>query len=256
MKAAIFVRQAIHWLIAIAILQSAPVSAQSSSAFEIIEQADHSTDYFTQGLEIHAGTMFESGGLYGKSKLRKYRPGTDDTLLEVPIAERFFAEGLTVFDNELFLLTWQENTLLVFDPQTLTKKREHSYKGEGWGLTSNTTRLIMSNGTDTLYFRNPDTFNVERTVRVHINQRSVSQLNELEYAQGYVWANVWQTPFILKIKPDNGEVVAFYDFTELLMRHANGDANRVLNGIAYDAERQGYWITGKKWSAQYLVRFD
>lgn len=240
----------------VAALQFSTVHAQQSSSYKILKSVKHNTDYFTQGLEHHNGLMFESSGRYGKSKLRKYRPGTDNTLLEIPLAAEYFAEGLSIFNDELFLLTWQENTLFVLDPDTLKIKRELRYDGQGWGLASNSTQLIMSNGSDTLYFRNPESFAIEKEIRIRYQQHSVRRINELEYAQGYLWANIWRSPFIIKIKPATGTVVAFYDFTDLVKEHSAGNNESVLNGIAYDPELSAYWVTGKLWSRRYLVSFD
>ncbi len=243
-------------LFAIILLQINGADAQQTQTFKILETVEHNPDYFTQGLELHQGLLFESSGRYGKSKVRKYHPDGDDALLETPIAERFFAEGLTVFDDELFLLTWRENTLIVLDPENLKIKRELMYEGEGWGLASYSNQLVMSDGSDTIYFRNPGSFKIEREMQVYFKQHTVRRINELEFAQGYLWANIWQSPMIVKIKPTTGEVVSFYDFTELVARHSNGNNEKVLNGIAYDAERNAFWITGKLWSRRYLVRLD
>ncbi len=256
MKSAASKKHLIQLFLAIALGLSGAVYAQTGTGYKVIETVAHNPDYFTQGLELHDGLMFESSGRYGKSKVRKYRPDSDDTLHEVPLAERLFAEGLTIFDNELFLLTWKENTLLVLDTDKLNIKREHTYKGEGWGLASDGKQLIMSDGSDTITFRNPGTFAVEREIKVHFQQHTVQRLNELEFAQGYLWANIWLAPVIVKIKPTTGEVVAFYDFTELVAQYSNGNNERVLNGIAYDTEKEAFWITGKLWPKRYLVSLD
>ena len=235
--------------------QSQTQSPQQGN-YRILETIDHDDTWFTQGLEVSDGLMYESSGLYGKSKLRIYRTDNDDTLQEVRLPERFFAEGLTLLDNELFVLTWKENTLLVVNPDNLQTKRELSYKGEGWGLANNGSQLIMSDGSDTIYFRNPESFAVERTISVRSQQHSVQRINELEFAEGYLWANIWFAPVIVKIDPTNGQVVSYYDFSQLLRQHSSGSDNRVLNGIAYDSTAKAYWITGKLWPKRYLVKLD
>lgn len=234
----------------------ATLHAQQIGRYQILETVSHDSSYFTQGLEISDGVMYESSGLYGKSKIRKYPGGKNTPLLEKRIADRFFAEGLTVFANELFVLTWKENTLLVLDPDNLQTKRELSYRGEGWGLANNGSQLIMSDGSDTVYFRNPQSFRIEREIQVHSQQHTVRRINELEFAEGYLWANIWHSPYIVKINPLNGNIVAYYDFSELVKKHAGVNRDQVLNGIAYDVKRKAYWITGKLWSKQYLVRLD
>lgn len=240
----------------IIVLQIKSVYAQQGSGYQVLETLDHNPSYFTQGLEVHDGLMFESSGLYEKSKIRKYKPDTDEALLEVPLADKYFAEGLTLFENELFVLTWKENTLLVIDPDNLKVKRELTYVGQGWGLASNGNQLIMSNGSDKIYFRNPDSFKIENELKVRYKQRAVQRLNELEFAQGYIWANIWLTPAIVKINPTSGAVVAVYDLENLVKKHSSGSDERVLNGIAYDHKRGAYWITGKLWPKRYLVKFD
>lgn len=237
-------------------LQTGAAHAQQGSPYKVIDTVEHDSSYFTQGLEIYQGTMFESSGLYGKSKVRKYQPDGDDALLETPIAEKYFAEGLTLFDDSMYLLTWKENTLLVLDPENLAIKRELNYEGEGWGLASDGKQLIMSNGSDTITFRNPGSFKTERKIQVYFKQHTVQRINELEFAQGYLWANIWQLPLIIKIDPATGEVVSFYDLSELVVQHSSGNDDRVLNGIAFDAERNAFWITGKLWPKRYLVTFN
>jgi len=217
----------IQFLFIALVWQISSAHAQQSADYQILETVDHNSAYFTQGLELNNRVMFESSGLY-----------------------------LTLFADELFVLTWKENTLLVFDPQDLHLKRELKYEGEGWGLASNASQLIMSNGSDTITFRNPETFKVEREIQVRSQQHSVRRINELEFAQGFIWANVWGSPVIIKINPSTGNVESFFDFSELVLLHSEGTDNRVLNGIAYDPLKKAYWITGKLWPKRYLVSFD
>lgn len=237
-------------------LTGAVQAQQSAASYNILETVDHDTSYFTQGLEISDGLMYESAGQYGESRVRKYRPSGDLTLVEEPIADKYFAEGLTLLKDELYLLTWQKQTLLVFDPEDLMLKRELSYTGEGWGLANNGAQLIMSDGSDTIYFRDPVTFKIKREIQVRSQQHSVRRINELEFAEGYLWANIWYSPFIVKINPATGNVVAFYDLSNVVKNHSNGNDEQVLNGIAYDAKRKAYWITGKLWPKRYLVDFE
>ena len=253
-KSVAALRSLIAVLTAVFLVYTGASFGQTGTGYQIVETLPHNADYFTQGLQIHRGVMYESGGRYGKSKVRKYLPENDDTLVEVPIADRYFAEGLTLFNDELFLLTWRENTLFVLDPEKLTTKRQLTYEGDGWGLAATDTQLVMSDGSETLYFRNPGNFSIEREITVHYKQHTVQRLNELEFANGFIWANIWRTPLIVKIQPDNGAVVAFYDFTALVKQHSNGNDERVLNGIAYDKKKDAFWITGKLWPKRYLVQ--
>lgn len=231
-------------------------AAQQGSAYQILETLEHNASYFTQGLEVSDGLMYESAGRYGESRVRKYKPNGDSTLVEQPIDDNFFAEGLTLFGDELYLLTWKEQTLLVLNPDDFQTKREIKYSGEGWGLASNGAQLIMSDGSDTIYFRDPESFEIEREIQVRSGQHSVRRINELEFAEGYLWANIWRSPVIVKINPSTGNVVDFFDLSGLVLNHSSGYDERVLNGIAYDAERKAYWITGKLWPKRYLVSFE
>lgn len=232
-----------------------PVWASDFADYRVLETADHDPSFFTQGFELRNELVYESSGLYGKSKVRKYRAENNRSLAEIKIADSYFAEGLTLLKDTLYLLTWQQNTLLLLDPVNLNKRGEIKYRGEGWGLANNGKHLIMSNGSDTIFFRNATTFEIEREIKVSWKQQSISRINELEFAGGYLWANVFQQPIILKINPSNGNVVAIYDLQKLAKLHTNGRDERVLNGIAYDKNKKGFWVTGKLWPKRYLIEF-
>ena len=237
------------------LLLTTPATAQQNFHYRIIEQSTHDASLFTQGFEISGGNLFESSGLYGKSKVRKYTLAGNTTIAETKLPDKYFTEGLTLFQDEVFVLTWRENTLLVLDSKTLATKRELHYEGEGWGLANNGAHLIMSNGSDAIYFRNPTNFDIEREIKIHSGKTSVRQINELEYAEGFLWANVWQSPVILKINPNNGKIIGFYNLEDLLKNNSSGRDEKVLNGIAYDPERKAYWVTGKLWPTRYLIEF-
>lgn len=223
---------------------------------ELLEQRAHDPKTFTQGLYWHNKKLYESSGLYGKSFIRRYDATSDAIEKTMPVNTRFFAEGLTLFNNELFLLTWRAETLLVFDPESFQLKKKLTYSGQGWGLTHNQKQLIMSNGSEIISFRDPKTFDVQRTIEVHNRWRKYKKINELEYAQSAIWANVWQEPYILKISPDNGEVMGIVSLNTFVGENSTSPNRNVLNGIAYDAERDAFWITGKFWRKRYLVRFN
>jgi len=229
--------------------------ANENAQYEILETVRHNASYFTQGLEISEGLMYESSGQYGRSRIRKYQPGQDTTILESRLPDKYFGEGLTLLEDELFMLTWQENTVFVFNPDDLSVMREMTYDGQGWGLANNGKHIIMSNGSDTIYFRDPSTFKIQYEINVYSQQHAVQRINELEYAQGYIWANIWHSTLIVKINPINGELVGAYDMADLVEKHNPSNGEQVLNGIAYDAEKKAFWITGKLWPARYLVRF-
>jgi len=231
-------------------------AADENVQYKILETVNHDSSYFTQGLELFDGLMYESGGLYGQSKIRKYLPGKDAPLLEKPLSDKYFAEGLTLLQDELFVLTWKENTVFVYDPDNMAVKRKMSYDGEGWGLANNGKQIIMSNGSATIVFRDPLTFEISHEINVSNQQHAVQRINELEYAEGYIWANIWHSTYIVKINPINGKLVGAYDLADLVKKHSSGGDQRVLNGIAWDSNKKAFWITGKLWPKRYLVSFN
>jgi len=232
-----------------------PALAKESSHYQVLDTVDHDSSYFTQGLELSDGLMFESSGLYGQSRVRKYLPGKDSALSEYKLADKYFAEGLTLLEDELFVLTWKENTVLVLNRDDLSVVREMTYDGQGWGLANNGKQLIMSNGSSTIYFRDPSSFEIKHEINVYSQQHSVQRINELEYAEGYIWANIWHSSLIVKINPITGELAGFYDLADLVEKHSSRGDQRVLNGIAYDANKKAFWVTGKLWPKRYLVKF-
>lgn len=231
------------------------VSADEDADYRVIESMEHDPSFFTQGFELRNGVAYESSGLYGRSKVRKYRLESNQSLAETQLPSSYFAEGLTVLNDTLYLLTWKENTLLLLDPGSLKTRREIKYVGEGWGLANDGRHLIMSDGSDTISFRNATTFEVERQILVRVGQQPIDRINELEFANGYIWANVFQSTVVLKINPSTGVVATIYNLEKLVKEHTNGRDNRVLNGIAYDKNKKAFWVTGKLWPRRYLVEF-
>lgn len=210
----------------------------------------HNTDSFTQGLFFHNGMMFESTGRYGYSAIMK------NINLESGMYEKdyrfssdIFGEGSVVFNNKIYMLTWKENRTFVINPDTLAVEKELPCSREGWGLTTDGTHLIASDGTSSLYFTD-ENLNEIRTLTVTVNGEEVSNLNELEYIDGCIWANVWMTDEILIINPKNGKAVKVIDFGGL-RENENTDPNDVLNGIAYNPETEKIYITGKRWDTLY-----
>ena len=226
---------------------------------EIIEWIPHDPGAFTQGLEIADGVMYESTGLWGQSSLRAVNPSTGEVTARVDLPEAFFGEGLTVVGDEVVQLTWQSGTALVYDRATLGLIREHSYEGEGWGLCDMGGELIMTDGSDRLARRDPNTFELVATVTVTAPgyDGQLDRLNELECVEGMVIANVWQTDRLLVIDPLTGRVVAAIDAGVLVedvsQRSAAGQID-VLNGVAVDEKTATLWMTGKLWPRLYRVR--
>ena len=226
---------------------------------EIIEWTPHDHEAFTQGLEVADGVMYESTGLRGRSTLRTVDPATGEVTARVHLPDEFFGEGLTVAGDEIIQLTWQSGTALVYDRATLAPRRQHSYEGEGWGLCETGRRLIMTDGSDRLAHRDPDTFELLRAVTVTAPgyDGRLDNLNELECVEGMVIANVWQTDRLLVIDPDTGRVVAFIDARSIVVDSFQAAAGRpidVLNGVAADEKTATLWMTGKFWPRLYRVR--
>jgi glutaminyl-peptide cyclotransferase len=214
--------------------------------FSVVHTYPHDADAFTQGLLFRDGVLFESTGLKGRSTLRKVRLETGEVLQQTKIEDRYFAEGLTDWGARLVQLTWETNIGFVYDLATFKRLQTFGYTGEGWGLTHDDRALIMSDGTPTLRFLDPQTLQVTRQVTVRDGSLPVEDLNELEFVDGQVYANVWTTDRIAIIAPATGEVTGWINLAGLMPRGAtSGDA--VLNGIAYDAARKRLFVTGKLW---------
>lgn len=223
---------------------------------EILETFPHDPLAFTQGLELQGGLLLESTGLYNQSDLRRVDPTTGEVLEIVPVADEFFAEGITQVGDELIQLTWRENTALYYDADTLELLFETSYEGEGWGLCYDGTRLIMTDGTPNLIFRDPGTFEETSRLPVTLDGQPVANLNETECVHGEVWANIWGSTQIVRIDPETGQVTASVNAESLAQQSgASGNPDAVLNGIAWDDTSGTFLLTGKLWPTLYRVNF-
>jgi glutaminyl-peptide cyclotransferase len=234
------------------VAQRRPAPVQS---FKVIATFPHDTTSFTQGLVFAAdGQMYESTGLQGESTLRRVDIATGRTLQRIDVPAQYFAEGLALVGDELLQLTWQHKLGFVYDRHTFKQKRTFSYKTEGWGIAyDGTANLVMSDGSDTLTFLDPKSFAVVKTLRVMDAGRPVSNLNELEWIEGEIWANVWMTDRIARISPKTGEVSAWVDLSTLFPAAERLPPADVLNGIAYDKATRRIYITGKKWPRLYQI---
>lgn len=222
--------------------------------YRIVRQFPHDASAFTQGLIYLNGALYESTGLHGHSSLRKVDLETGRILQEIKIPERFFAEGLTGWQRHLIQLTWQARTGFVYDLLTFAKLREFSYPGEGWGLTHDNKDLIMSDGSDTLRYLDPATYQTVRLLHVTADGAGVSNLNELEYVRGEIYANIWETDTIARISPVTGNVLDFVDMSGLLTAADRATHPDVLNGIAYDSKNDRLFVTGKLWPKLFQVK--
>lgn len=229
--------------------QSAPVS---NYAFSVVNAYPHDKDAFTQGLVFDDGVLYEGTGLYGESTLRRVELETGNVQQFINLSDQVFGEGITVFEDKIIQLTWQSHKGFVYDRNSFELLREFSYGTEGWGITHDGNRLIMSDGTSTLHILNPETYEEIGTVNVHDNGTAVTMLNELEFINGEVYANVWQTERIAIINPQTGVVRAWINMSGI-REWGNLYAGDVLNGIAYDAKEDRLFVTGKLWSLLFQI---
>jgi glutaminyl-peptide cyclotransferase len=223
-------------------------------SYEVIKAWPHDRAAFTQGLVFRDGSFIESTGLNGQSSLREVEVATSRVLKQVVLAPVYFAEGVAVIGAHAFQVTWQNRKGFVYDVDTFQLQKEFTYEGEGWGLASDGTLLILSDGTSRIRFLDPTSFEVKRSIEVTREGRPVSLLNELEFIRGEIFANVWQTEEVVRIDPATGRIRGVISFAGLLPpqdRHPDTD---VLNGIAYDEKSDRLFVTGKRWPRVFEVR--
>ncbi|HUP12899.1 MAG TPA: glutaminyl-peptide cyclotransferase [Niastella sp.] len=217
----------------------------------------HDTSSYTQGLEFLNGQLFEGTGNYGFSKLLQVDLKTGKSAKQLSLAPKLFGEGITILHDTLYQLTWKEKTVFAYEPKTFKKLTEYPLNTEGWGLTNDGKNLIATDGSSNLYFYEPSTFRLLRTQGVTEVGSPAFNLNELEYINGFIYANQYEYNYILKIDPSSGHVVAKLDLSELVNRLRSKDPQiRELNGIAYDSTTKKIYITGKWWPELYEVQFE
>ncbi len=231
-------------------LDSATTLGAPLLAYTIVAQYPHDSDAFTQGFDFdESGQLYEGTGLWGRSSLREVDLESGEVEQMVALDDTYFGEGITIFDDRIIQITWQSRTGFVYDKETLEQIDTWSYDTEGWGLTHDGERLIMSDGTATITFRDPNTLEAIGTLDVADANGPVTRLNELEYIDGLIWANIWQTDQIALIDPATGEVVNYLDLTGLLSSAETTGNEDVLNGIAYNEATDQLFVTGKLWPA-------
>ncbi len=216
----------------------------------------HDTGAFTQGLFFHEGCIYESTGLNGKSILARKEVITGKSLQEVKISYKYFGEGIAVLKRNIYQLTWQNETLLIYSVRSFKKIREIKYHGEGWGLTSDGKHLLMSDGSSTITFRDPDSFKVVREIHVRDGETPVDHLNELEFIKGEIWANIFTEDIIVRISPKNGKVTGWINLSALRSYLPRNESVDVLNGIAYDVNTDRIFVTGKYWPKIFEIQLS
>lgn len=228
--------------------------------YSVVNAYPHDTAAFTQGLEIYDGRLYESTGLFGRSSLRINDLATGGVRQRVDLASQYFAEGITVLNDTLYQLTWQNNEVIVYHVKDMKPVRRMAWSAEGWGITHDSAHLYISDGSDKLYVVNPADLKLKRVVSVSDNAGPVNNLNELEWVDGSIYANRWQYDQIVRIDPATGMVTGRLDLTDLLKRNSRSDLSyltkpgstaemngAVLNGIAWDSARKRLLVTGKLW---------
>ena len=221
--------------------------------YQVVRSYPHDRSAFTQGLIFRGGVLYEGTGLNGRSGIRKVRLDTGEVLKIQPLPQQYFGEGITDWKGQLIQLTWQSEIGFVYDLDTFAEQRTFTYRGEGWGLTHDDRRIIMSDGSADLRFLDPATLKEIGRLTVRDQNGPVEQLNELEYVKGEIYANVWQTDRIARISPKDGRVVGWIDLRGLLTP-AERSGTDVLNGIAYDAQGDRLFVTGKLWPRLFEIK--
>jgi len=218
--------------------------------YNVVNVYPHDKSAFTQGLVFEDGFLYEGTGLWGQSTLRRVELETGNVTQLYSLPDQFFGEGITIFEDKIIQLTWTSGKGFVYDRSSFDLLQEFEYHTEGWGITHDGSKLIMSDGTATLYFLDPETFQTVGQVEVH-DEEPVEELNELEYINGSVYANIWKKDQIAIINPETGKVTAWIDLTGI--NDPEKTAENVLNGIAYDQNGDRLFVTGKRWSKLFEI---
>ncbi len=221
----------------------------------VLRTYPHDPRAFTQGLEYYGGYLYESTGIAGQSTLRKVALETGDVVQKVSLPRQYFGEGLTIFHGKIYQLTWLSKKGFVYDLRTFRQIADFPYDGEGWGLTHDDASLIMSDGTNKIRYLDPVSFAMTRTIEVYAGREAVVNVNELEYINGQIFANIWHSPRIARIDAHSGQVLAWIDLTKIAAKEQRGD-EAVLNGIAYDHEGGRLFVTGKNWSKLFEIKVE
>lgn len=245
------------------------LAAPQSISYTVVNAYPHDTAAFTQGLEWYGDVLIESTGLYGKSSLRQVVPTNGKSKKQINNEKDIFAEGVTVWRDTVYQLSWENHLIFLYDVKNLNLLGTKNWNYQGWGITNDGNALIISDGSDKLYFVEPYSMQVKNILSVKDHMGPVNNLNELEMIEGYIYANRWQYDYILKIDPKNGNVVATIDLTDVLRKNSKSDLSylsknnstaqingAVLNGIAYNADKKTIFITGKLWPEIFEIKLQ
>jgi len=222
--------------------------------YKVVAKFSHSTDSYTEGFFYLNGMFYEGTGIKGHSEVLVTQPETGKVLQRLELSPQYFGEGIIDWGPNLYEWTWQSHIGFIYDRFSLRKISQFTYDGEGWGMTRTAKQIITSDGTSILRFRDPATFKEVRHIVVRDGKESVDQLNELEYIKGEIYANVWHSDRIARISPQDGHVIAWIDLTGILPDDQRINAESVLNGIAYDAQRDRLFVTGKQWPTIFEIK--
>lgn len=237
---------------------SSGIPAPANISFNILAQHPHDTGAYTQGLQLYNGKMYEGTGDYENSSLRitDYKTGKVEAILKMG-SDKIFGEGICIFNNKIYQLTWQSNIVYVYDINNITKPiQTFNWPYEGWGITHNGTDLIISDGSSNLYFVNTADFKVKNSIAVRTDKGAIDNINELEFIDGFVYANVYMSDAIIKINPESGIVTGVMNFTNLLPQSERTERTDYFNGIAYDSASKTMYVTGKRWPKLYEIKLN
>ncbi len=229
-------------------------AAAPVAGYRVVAKYPHATSSYTEGFFYLGGLFYEGTGLEGRSKVVVTRPQTGEAVQQLQLPPQYFGEGIVDWGPNLYEWTWQSHICFVYDRFSLRPIRQFRYTGEGWGMTRTDRELITSDGTATLRFRDPETFKETHHVIVKDGSQPILQLNELEYVKGEIYANVWHSDRIARISPRDGHVIGWIDLTGILPEDQKADAESVLNGIAYDAQQDRLFVTGKQWPTIFEIK--
>ncbi|OFX38016.1 MAG: hypothetical protein A2X05_05460 [Bacteroidetes bacterium GWE2_41_25] len=222
--------------------------------YRVINSYPHDTRAFTQGLFYDNGLLYESTGQETESSIREVEIASGKVLRQLNLESSLFGEGITLYKDRIFQVTWRSKVGFVYEKQTFRQLNKIYYPTEGWGLTTIGDKIVMSDGSNILYFYEPELFTVISKIEVYDNEKKVDSLNELEYINGEIWANIWMTDQIARIDPSSGKVIAYLDLQGLLPQNERSPDAEVLNGIAYDKDLKRIFVTGKRWPKLYEIK--